>query len=75
MPRLLRDRVVQLEHEGHQGIVKTKYRLRSKVWWPGMDKDVETFVKFAMAARSHLDLIVLSRCTASFPQALLDRTV
>ena len=45
IPRLLRDRVVRLAHEGHQGIVKTKYRLRSKVWWPGMDKDVERFCK------------------------------
>ena len=45
VPRLLRNRVMQLVHEGHQGIVKTKYRLRSKVWWPGMDKDVEKFCK------------------------------
>ena len=43
--RLLRNRMVQLAHEGHQGIVKTKYRLRSKVLWPGMDKDVEKFCK------------------------------
>ncbi|KAL9971363.1 hypothetical protein ACROYT_G023876, partial [Oculina patagonica] len=41
VPRVLRDKVVKLAHEGHQGIVKTKYRLRSKVCWPGMDKDVE----------------------------------
>ena len=45
VPRLLRDRVVQLAHQRHQGIVKTKYRLRSKVWWPGMDKEVEKFCK------------------------------
>ena len=25
--------------------MKTKYRLRSKVWWPGMDKDVENLCK------------------------------
>ncbi|KAF4530189.1 hypothetical protein B566_EDAN018004 [Ephemera danica] len=34
-----------LAHEGHQGIVKTKQRLRSKVWWFTMDKDVEEFYK------------------------------
>lgn len=33
--------MIDLAHEGHQGIVKTKYRLRSKVWWPCMDKEVE----------------------------------
>ena len=45
VPKTLRDKVVRLAHEGHQGIVKTKYRLRSKVWWPGMDKDVEQLCK------------------------------
>ena len=37
--------MLKLEHEGHQGNVKTKYRLRSKVWWLGMDKDVEKVCK------------------------------
>lgn len=45
IPKILRDKVVKLAHEGHQGVVKTKYRLRSKVWWPGMDKDVEELCK------------------------------
>ena len=31
VPRTLRDKVVRLAHEGHQGMVKTKYRLRNKV--------------------------------------------
>ena len=39
IPKVLRQRVVELAHEGHQGIVKMKERLRSKVWWPGIDKD------------------------------------
>ena len=30
----LRGEVLRLAHEGHQGIVKTKARLRMKVWWP-----------------------------------------
>ena len=37
----LRKRVLELAHEGHQGIVKTKDRLRSKVWWPKMSCMVE----------------------------------
>ena len=40
-PRSFRKRVVNLAHEGHQGVVKTKERLRSKVWWQGMDRDAE----------------------------------
>ena len=31
--------------KGHQGIVKTKNRLRSKVWWPNVDKDAENRCK------------------------------
>ena len=41
VPRKLRRRLLDLAHEGHQGIVKTKERLRSKVWWPGIDKEAE----------------------------------
>ena len=41
IPQALRKRVVNLAHEGHQGVVKTKERLRTKVWWPAMDRDAE----------------------------------
>ena len=41
MPASLRDQVLTLAHEGHPGIVKTKQRLRPKVWWPNIDRDVE----------------------------------
>ena len=39
VPRKLRRRVLDSAHEGHQGIVKTKERLRSKVWWPGIEAE------------------------------------
>ena len=45
IPKSLRDQVLYLAHEGHPGIVAMKRRLRSKVWWPGMDQDVENFVQ------------------------------
>ena len=41
MPQKLRKQVLELAHEGHQGIVKTKRRLRTKVWWPGIDRGAE----------------------------------
>ncbi|CAB3997741.1 Neural cell adhesion molecule 1, partial [Paramuricea clavata] len=41
IPQALRNEVLHLAHEGHQGIVKMKNRLRSKVWWPKMDGDAE----------------------------------
>ena len=45
IPSVLRNHVLKLAHEGHPGIVSMKQRLRSKVWWPGMDKQVERFVR------------------------------
>ena len=45
IPAKLRDRVVDLAHEGHQGLTKTKQKLRSKVWWAGIDRQVEAKCK------------------------------
>ena len=45
IPRKLRPRVLSLAHEGHPGIVSMKQRLRSKVCWPGIDREAERFCK------------------------------
>ncbi len=41
VPKSLRQRVIDLAHQGHQGIVKTKALIRSRVWFPGIDRMVE----------------------------------
>ena len=41
VPLRLRERVLELAHERPQGIVKTKVRLRRKVWWSNMNFVVE----------------------------------
>lgn len=45
MPHKLRAGTLRLAHKGHHGIVKTKQALRTKVWWPGMDKDAKQYVQ------------------------------
>ena len=45
IPNALREKVLSLAHEGHQGIVKTKQRLREKAWWLKIDKDAERVCK------------------------------
>lgn len=45
IPTSLRERTLELAHEGHPGMTKMKQRLRSKVWWPKIDQQVEAFVK------------------------------
>lgn len=45
IPKALREKVLEEIHADHQGIVRSKAIARSFVWWPGMDKDIEMFVK------------------------------
>ena len=52
IPQKLRAQVLDLAHEGHQGVVKTKERLRSKVLWPSMDKGVAN--KYKVCHGCHL---------------------
>ena len=51
VPRDLRQQILNLAHEQHQGIVQTKQRLRELYWWPGMDRDVEDLVKSCVACQ------------------------
>ena len=41
LPRSLQRKVIQIAHEGHQGIVRTKQLLRENVYFPYIDKLVE----------------------------------
>ena len=44
IPKALCAKAVDLAHQHHLGIVKTKCLLRSKVWFPGIDKYVEQLI-------------------------------
>lgn len=45
IPEKLRMKCVKLAHQGHLGASGTKQQLRTKVWWPSMDRDVEYYVR------------------------------
>jgi hypothetical protein len=49
VPASLRSRALHLAHEGYPGIVKMKSRSRSTIWWPGMNSDVECYVRHCAA--------------------------
>ena len=51
IPQNLRKKALDLAHEGHLGIVKTKQRIRDKIWWPGIYKDVEQLVRGCYACQ------------------------
>ena len=52
IPVSLRRRVLELAHEGHQGIVKTEDHLRSKVWWLNMNSMVERHYKKCLGCQA-----------------------
>lgn len=45
IPSSLRKTVLALSHLGHPGMERTKQRLRSKVWWPNMNNDIEKLIR------------------------------
>lgn len=44
IPNVMRHRILQVAHEGHQGVTKVKQHLMQRVWWPGMDLQPERYV-------------------------------
>ena len=52
VPEILQQRVIDLAHEGHQGIAKTMSLLRGKVWFAGIDGAVEKKVKSCMLCQA-----------------------
>ena len=53
LPEKLWKHAVKLACEGHQGIVCTKSRLRENVWWPDIDKQVESLIKNCYLCHTH----------------------
>ena len=43
-PKALQPQILQIAHQQHQGIAKTKNMLREKVWWPTINQDVENLI-------------------------------
>ena len=51
VPHSLRQRAVNIAHESHQGIQKTKALLREKVWFPQIDNIVKTLLRNALRVK------------------------
>ena len=42
--KALQPQILQIAHQQHQSIAKTKNMLREKVWWPTINQDVENLI-------------------------------
>lgn len=45
LPKILQEKVLHCAHQGHPGAVTTKNLLRDRVWWLGMDRQVDDYLK------------------------------
>ena len=45
VPQVLRKRIIDIAHEEHQGITKTKALIREKVWFPAIDRLTESIIR------------------------------
>ena len=55
VPKQLRQKAVELSHEGHQRIVKSKQYLRSHLWFPGIDSQVTQMVEKCLPCQAATD--------------------
>ena len=51
---VLRHKAIQLALEGHQGVVKTKSLVRSKIWYLGIDRDIEKLVRSCIPCQANI---------------------
>ena len=55
IPKNLQQKVLELVHEHHLGFVKTKQLLKTKTWWPTMNKDTEESVTTGISCQMVCD--------------------
>ena len=53
VPASMRSQMLQLVHEGHLGIEKCKRRARDVLYWPNMNRDIQTLVQRCDVCQRH----------------------
>ena len=53
IPAAGRQRLLRLLHDGHPGMSAMKALARSTLWWPGLDSDIEEFVRCCATCQLH----------------------
>lgn len=53
IPESLRGEYLEKIHQAHQGITRCQQRARNSVFWPGINRDIETLVKHCQPCQTH----------------------
>ena len=53
IPDVGRERVMEMLHEGHPGMIRMKAIARGVVWWPGIDAEIERKIKECPECQMH----------------------
>ena len=53
LPKSLHEKAIEIVHRGHLGVAKSKSLLREKVYWHGLDNDVESKLKNCVACKAN----------------------
>ena len=56
IPASMRPVTLEKLHHGHQGILRCRMRVSTSVWWPGVSKDMENFIKSCPVCQKHITL-------------------
>ena len=54
IPAMMRRSILKQLYQAHQGVRRTKERVRLSVYWPGIDNDVENMVVACKDCQNHL---------------------
>ncbi|XP_037082471.1 uncharacterized protein K02A2.6-like [Pollicipes pollicipes] len=52
VPVALTDKYLQVAHQSHEGIVRTKQLLRNLAWWPGMTRAITDLIRDCQTCRT-----------------------
>ena len=56
IPESLQNNIIQIAHEGHQGVVKTKQWIKDTMWFPGINKRVQEHIECCLPCQAATDL-------------------
>ncbi|EZA52480.1 hypothetical protein X777_08595 [Ooceraea biroi] len=53
VPKMLREKMLELLHEGHFGINRTCDRARGILFWPGMNADIQSMIQHCKVCKRY----------------------